>query len=139
MNSTFSDELETLEDFIEFQAWRQKHKPLTKSRVPMVFEGKPKESEADTIRRVLNLLEQSLRDGKLDLATFEKYREMGEGALQRLEGNTAGSDDFAKSIVNGVRLGTTSFVETNRKAMALQNLSGRVGADYFSSWENIGR
>lgn len=140
MNDTATQEaIDTLEDYAEFHRWRRDCRPMAKSKLPLAFEGKPKESEADIIRRVLNLLEQSLRDSKLDLATFEKYREMGEGALQQLEGNQAGSAEFAKSIVNGVRRGTLSYVETNRKAMALQNLSGRVSADYFSAWANIGR
>lgn len=139
-NAATQDAIETLEDYTEFFRWNQTRRPMAKSRVPMSFSAeKPKDTAAGTIRRVLDLLEQGVKEGELDLANFNRFRELGERALQRLEGGQAGSSEFVKSIVSGARLGMVSPVCASGMATAVQNMSGRVGGDYFSSWMNIGK
>lgn len=139
-NAATQDAIETLEDYTEFCRWKQTHRPLVKSRVPMSFSAeKRKGTEADVVRKVLDLLERGLEDGKINLETFERFKELGEGALQRLEGGQSGSSEFAKSIVTGARLGMLSPVAATAMSTVGQNLDGRVSSDYFADWVSIGR
>lgn len=135
--TSFEPEISMLEDYAAFSSWRNTHRPTMTKSVQMAFGAEKtasKESEGDTIRKVLNLLETHMQAGQIDLPTFEKFREMGEAALQRLEGGQAGAQHLAKAIVQGYREGKLSYTETHGTSRILQNLRGQVSADYFNFW-----